>query len=72
MAYDCYLDDAYKEWINSIRKGNNDSIEDFFNTLCNTLLTAWQEDREYEDSNEYIDEMLIANEYEFTVNGDRY
>lgn len=72
MAYDCYLDDAYKEWINSIRKGTNDSIEDFFNTLCNTLLKAWQEERKYEDSNGYIDEMLMANEYEFYKDGTKY
>lgn len=30
---------------------------------------AWRDDMEYQLSNEYIDEMLIANEYEFYEDG---
>ena len=33
---------------------------------------AWYRDIEYQGTNEYIDEALVANEYEFTADGEIY
>lgn len=33
-------------------------------------LRAWRDDREHQNSDEYIDEMLTINEYEFTEDGE--
>jgi len=33
---------------------------------------AVESDHEYQDSNEYIDETIAVNEYEFYGNGERY
>lgn len=43
-----------------------------FNAALDAGFIAWRNDMEYQYSDEYIDDMLICNEYEFTVDGEWY
>ena len=44
---------------------------DAFNYAINLGFQEWLADLRYQESNEYIDEALIANEYEFYADGER-
>ena len=43
-----------------------------FNAAIYAALKEWREDREYQLSDEYIDEAITTNEYEFTEDGRIY
>ena len=47
-------------------------LKSAFDAAIRAGFTAWRDDMEYQLSDEAVDDMLIANEYEFYENGARY
>ena len=72
-----YCDDyctmeAYKEIIDSMKKGEHITLETFFDTLCKHFAKAATNEIDYQNSDEFAIEMIEANDYEFYEDGDRY
>lgn len=65
-----YLDsDIWETFYDVFKKKRNASAA--FDDALYAGFRAWREDQEYQQSDEYIDETIIANEYEFTEEGGR-
>ena len=64
---DCDLIETLKKEFN--RHGD---LKAAFEAAIHAGFTAWRDDMEWQLSDEAVDDMLIANEYEFYENGVRY
>ena len=67
---DCCFIEAWKKWEKNFN--NNSTVEDFIELVANSLAEDWTKDNEYQQTDEYIIEMIEANDYEFLENGTRY
>ena len=64
----CYNTDNIDSVVDKVRS----DLEDLYLDLCSKLEKQGYEQIEYEQSDEYIEETIIANEYEFTEDGKMY
>lgn len=55
-----------------MKKPGNRALSELFQDCFDSWLKAYQSDLEYQNSDEYIEESIIANEYEFTKDGKFY
>ena len=67
---DCCFIDAWKKWEKNFNK--NSTVKDFIELVENILAEYWTEDNEYQQTDEYIIEMIEANDYEFLEDGRQY
>lgn len=65
----CFID-AWKNWEKNFNKYSK--VGEFINLVADTLGRAWTEDNEYQQTDEYIIEMLEASDYEFLEDGSQY
>ena len=69
---DMNLYEAYAEMQKSVKKGNAIvTVMGFLKLLEERLTSEWKNEMDYHDSDEYIDEMMEANGYEFYEDGKR-
>ena len=65
-----YLDcDLWETFYDEFKRTTSAAIA--FDNALRAGLRGWREDRDYQNTDEYIDELLTANEYEFTEEGKR-
>lgn len=67
---DCCFIEAWKEWENDFNKYS--TVGDFIELVANNLAEDWTKDNEYQQTDEYIIEMIEANDYEFLEDGRLY
>lgn len=67
----CYDEDFLDSLKNSILK-NNLTLKESFLSLVNTYEKILNDENDYQNSEEYISEHLIDNDYEFLESGSRY
>ena len=70
----CLDEDFYRAFDifrDRIRKGEALDVEDFVSILEDTLCHSIIADMEYQDSDEYIIDAIMANDYEFMEDGQR-
>lgn len=67
---DCAFGDALKEYERNPRRVPE--LKQVFYEMAQSWVYAARRDMESSNSDEYIDETIIANEYEFTDSGDFY
>ena len=65
----CFIE-AWKKWEKNFTKES--TVEDFLNILGESLGREWTEENKYQNSDEYIAETIIINEYEFLEDGRRF
>jgi hypothetical protein len=58
--------------IESVVSKVREKLEDLYMDLCKDLENKGYSEIEWQNSDEYISEMLISNEYDFTENGIQY
>ncbi len=63
---------ALYELAQFVKKPDKRDFNQLITDSLHTFFKDWQNDMEYQDSDEYISEHIIANEYEFTENGSIY
>ena len=69
----CMDNEILEPVINFILKPNvNTCFDDLMDSCFEAYKKAVQKDRDFQDSDEYIEESIIANEYEFTADGKIY
>ena len=66
------LNDCYIEFCEKVKAGENPDLEDFITSLEEKLCKDYMNQAEYLNSDEAIEEMIIANGYEFTKDGEMY
>ena len=66
-----YLDCALWETFHDQFKATG-SAKQAFDSAMDAGFKAWANDLEYQLSDEYIDEYIVANEYTFTIDGKRF
>ena len=66
----CWDDTFLDALLHNIKQGS--TLQRAFNELASTYVNCLQDEYDYQSSNEYIDDLLTANEYEFTENGKHY
>jgi len=72
-VFDNYMDENHPDYESSESEENMMDLEqEFKNSLCEDYRIILTKEYEYLTSYESIKEMLIANEYEFTANGEIY
>jgi hypothetical protein len=71
-TYDYPLWEAWKAMQEGVKTGEDLTVEDFLSDLESRLLKEFQTEMEYRNSDEYIDEEIIINEYEFYEDGSRF
>lgn len=67
----CYQK-ALFELVDKMKRGNKVNLETFFDILCEHFAKAVDREIEEQNSDEYISEHLIINEYEFYEDGSVY
>ena len=67
---DCCFIEAWKKWEKNFNK--NSTVGDFIELVANNLAEDWTKDNEYQQTDEYIIEMIEANDYEFLEDGRQY
>ena len=67
---DCCFIEAWKKWEKNFNK--NSTVEDFIELVANNLAEDWTKDNEYQQTDEYIIEMIEINDYEFLEDGRQY
>lgn len=65
----CFIE-AWKNWEKNFNKYS--TVGEFINLVADTLGKAWTEDNEYQLTDEFIIDMIEANDYEFFENGKQY
>lgn len=65
----CFIE-AWKNWEKNFNKYS--TVGDFINLVADTLAKAWTEDNEYQLTDEFIIDMIEANDYEFFENGKQF
>lgn len=66
-------DESYlKPFREFMQKPDNRTFDDLMRDCLDAGFSDWQNDMEYQESDEYCIDHIIANEYEFTENGKRY
>jgi hypothetical protein len=69
---DFYLDNYYvksQSNIDLVIEKVREKLEDLYIDLCKSLEKQGYNEIDYQNSDEYISEMLISNDYDFTENG---
>lgn len=66
---DMNLIETYQWMVEQVRKGQEVTVEEFVEDLESRLLKEFHESWEHHQSDEYIDEGLVANGYEFYEDG---
>lgn len=69
FTMDMVFMETYQHMQEEVREGKEPDIDDFLKDLESRLCEDWLSEIEYRDSDEYIDEMIEANDYEFYENG---
>jgi hypothetical protein len=72
---DFYLDNYYvksQSNIDLVIEKVKEKLEDLYIDLCKSLEKQGYNEIDYQNSDEYISEMLISNDYDFTKNGVMY
>lgn len=69
-AYSMQIE-AYDRNYNLVTKEINDQVTKVLRDFANWIYDGLKADYEYSQSNKSVDEMIIANEYEFTEDGER-
>lgn len=72
VTIDCSLDENGNELQKEMDSNDEDIVCELMRDLMRWLYDRLEAEYQYQNSNEVIDENIIANEYEFTENGDRY
>lgn len=67
---DCCFIEAWKKWEKNFNK--NSTVGDFIELVADNLAEDWTKDNEYQMTDEYIIDMIEANEYEFLEDGRQY
>ena len=67
---DCCFIEAWRAWEKSFT--SKSTIEDFLDLLGAKLGKEWTGENEYQNSNEFISEMLTVNDYEFLEDGTEF
>lgn len=67
----CYQESLF-ELVDEMKRGNKVNLETFFDKLCEHFAKAVDIEIENQNSDEYISEHLIINEYEFYEDGSVY
>lgn len=67
---DCCFIEAWKNWEKNFNKYS--TVGEFINLVADTLAKVWTEDNEYQLSDEFIIDMIEANDYEFFENGKQF
>ena len=65
----CFIE-AWKNWEKNFNKYS--TVGEFINLVADTLGKAWTEDNEYQLTDEFIINMIEANDYEFLENGKQF
>lgn len=65
----CFIE-AWKNWEKNFNKYS--TVGEFINLVADTLGKAWTEDNEYQLTDEFIIDMIEANDYEFLENGKQF
>lgn len=68
LAYGTLLYD----WLDSFAADFEEFVIDKYEDLCYELYKALEEEYEYLNSDEVVDETIMANEYDFDEDGDRF
>ena len=66
------LNDCYVDFCEKVKAGENPDLESFITSLEEKLCKDYMNQAEYLNSDEAIEEMIIANGYEFTSDGEIY
>lgn len=64
--------ESYKKFIEYGRKYKNAKLSDFFDILARGLRDEIESEYDYMQTDEYIDDILTANEYEFMEDGEKW
>lgn len=72
MAMDMNFWEAWEYAKNEVRAGNFFDVMDFVKELESRFCKEWVQEMEYRNSDEYIDEEICCNEYEFYEDGSVY
>lgn len=72
VCYDYIIHDVYKKFIENERKHAGETLDIFFKGLAREIGRTIENEYEYIQTDEYIDDIMSANEYEFTSDGKRY
>lgn len=65
----CFIE-AWKSWEKNFNKYS--TVGEFINLVADTLAEDWTKDNEYQQTDEYIIEMIEVNDYEFLEDGRQY
>ena len=68
----CLDNDILDPIYNFIKKPDESTLEDLLYDCLQSWVFACRNDYEYQQSDEYITEEILANEYEFTADGEMY
>ena len=69
---DCNLYAAYQEFLKDIKKDYKLTVGDFITMVEKRLSKAWTSDNEYQQTDEYITDAIVNNEYEYLQDGSQY
>lgn len=69
-AVDCCFFEAFKEWKNKFN--NNTTVGEFIILLSKKLNKEWEAEIDYVNSDEFIEEVMTYNGYEFLEDGTLY
>jgi RecG-like helicase len=68
----CVDEDILEPIYKFLESPDNRTFESLLEECLESWRIAWEKEMEYESSDEYISETIIANEYDFTEDGEMY